>query len=172
MTEKLPHASPHTSPHSSGDDQLALARQTALRRLDRRECSTGDISECLRRKKFPADIITQVVQELVDRKYINNEKYSRIVAREQTLRGKGPNWIRMKLKQKGIVAERGAIETLIQEVTETSELDTARAVLCRRYPQARANPVIGKKAIQALLRRGFSYGVAREALASFDLDLG
>jgi regulatory protein len=153
------------------ETQLVEARQTALRRLDRRECSTGDISQCLRLKKFPPEIITQVVLELVDKKYINDDKYSRILVREQALRGKGPNWIRMKLKQKGIVTERGAIETIMKDVVETSELDIARGVVARRYPQVKENPVVAKKAIQALLRRGFSYSVAKEALATFDFEI-
>jgi regulatory protein len=152
-------------------DPLAEARQIALHRLDRRECSTGDITQCLKRKKFPSDIITQVVSELVEKKYINNEKYARIVVREQALRGKGPNWIKMKLKEKGISTEREAIEVLMRDVADTSELNVARAVVSRRYPQVRENEVIAKKAIQALLRRGFSYGIAREALATFDQDL-
>ncbi|MEO5970742.1 MAG: regulatory protein RecX [Bdellovibrionia bacterium] len=152
-------------------DPLTEARQIALRRLDRRECSTGDISQCLKRKKFSSDIITQVVSELVEKKYINNEKYARIVVREQALRGKGPNWIRMKLKEKGISTERESIEVLMKDVAGTSELNVAKAVVSRRYPQAKANPVIAKKAIQALLRRGFSYGIAREALATFDQEL-
>lgn len=156
---------------TSDNDPLAEARQIALRRLDRRECSSGDIFQCLKRKGFPSGISNLVVQELVEKKFINDEKYTRIVIREQALRGKGPTWIRIKLKQKGISAERGAIESLLGDVADTSELNVARAVVSRRYSQVRENPEMTKKALQALLRRGFSYGVARTALATFDQEI-
>src|SRR4051794_22290904 len=98
------------------------AKQKALRRLNRRECSAGDISQYLKRHGFASEIIGQVVQELVEKKYINDETYTRIVVREQTLRGKGPQWIRMKLREKGIIAERGTIETLMRDAADTTEL--------------------------------------------------
>lgn len=145
-------------------DPFLEARQVALRRLNRRECSTGDLAQHLKHKGFPPEIITQVIQDLVEKKYINDENYARIVIRESCMRGKGPHWIRMKLKEKGISTERATIETLITEVADTSELSLARGVISRRYPKAKEDPVIAKKAIQALLRRGFSYDVACEAL--------
>ena len=92
-----------------------VARQVALRRLDRRECSTGDIAQALRRKGFSAEVIAETVQELVEQKLIDDQKYSRILVREQILRGKGPNWIRMKLRAKGIAAERREVEALIEK---------------------------------------------------------
>ncbi len=143
------------------------ARQVALRRLDRRECSTGDIAQTLRRKGFSAEIITETLQELVDQKLIDDQKYSRILVREQILRGKGPNWIRMKLRAKGIAAERREVEALIENAADTSELAVATAVVARKYPLAKSDPLIARKAIQTLLRRGFSYDVARQAIAQF-----
>ncbi len=145
-------------------DPKTEARQAALRRLDRRECSTGDISQSLKRKGFSSDVISEVVQELVERKYIDDEKYARILVREQTLRGKGPNWIRMKLKTKGITTERRAVETLIETAANTSELEVAQGLVARRYPEAKSDPATGRKAIQTLLRRGFSYDIARRAI--------
>ncbi len=140
------------------------ARQVALRRLDRRECSTGDIAQTLKRKGFSAQVIAETVQELVDQKLIDDQKYSRILVREQTLRGKGPNWIRMKLKAKGIATDRKEVEALIENAAETSELVVAAGVVARKYPLACADPAVARKAIQALLRRGFSYDVARQAI--------
>jgi regulatory protein len=149
---------------SSTNHPKTKARQAALRRLDRRECSTGDISQALKRNGFTTEIIAETVQELVDQKLIDDQKYSRILVREQTLRGKGPNWIRMKLKTKGISAERKEVEALIEHAANTSELAVAQSVISKRYPLASSDPAIARKAIQTLLRRGFSYDVARQAI--------
>jgi regulatory protein len=152
----------------SDDDPRIAARKIALRRLDRRECSTGDISQCLKRQGFSIEVISQVLEELVEKKYINNDKYAQILIREQALRGKGPTWIRMKLKGKGIHVERGIVEAIMGEVTQSSELSVAKAVVARRYSQVKENPLLAKKALQALLRRGFSFEVAKQALLTFD----
>jgi regulatory protein len=111
-------------------------------------------------------VIAETIQELVELKYIDDEKYSRIMVREQALRGKGPNWIRMKLKTKGITTERRQVEELLENAAQTSELEVAKSVVVRRYPNAHLDPVVGRKAIQTLLRRGFSYDVARQAIAA------
>jgi regulatory protein len=153
---------------TSNSDPILAARRTALQRLDRRECSTGDIIQFLRRKGFESEIITQVVRELVERKYIDNEKYANLLIREQALRGKGPTWMQMKLREKGIRLEREVIESSVTSVANTTELEIAQEVVARRYPGIRENPTLAKKALLALLRRGFSYDVARKALATFD----
>ena len=143
---------------------LAKARQVALRKLDRRERSSGDIKVFLKKEGFSQETISLVIQELTAKNYINDERYAKIVVREQALSGKGPTWILMKLKQKGISVERKLIETLIQEVGETSELELARKLVLRKYSEAKENPATARKAIQALLRRGFSYSIARAAI--------
>ena len=142
------------------------ARQVALRRLDRRECSAADISQTLRRKGFSQDIITEVVQDLVERKWIDDEKFASILVRDQALRGKGSKWIQMKLRTQGIQAESETISELIQSTTNASELQVAQSLIRRRYPQAKEDPSIAKKAIQALLRRGFTYEIARKAIST------
>ncbi len=140
------------------------ARQAALRRLDRRECSSVGMARALKRKGFSADIISWTIQELLEEKLIDDQKYSEILVREQILKGKGPRWIQMKLKVEGILADQKYVEELIASTTHTSELEVAKAVVMKRYPNAQVDPVTAAKAIQALLRRGFSYDVARQVV--------
>ena len=143
---------------------VTKARQAALRKLDRRERSSGDIKVFLKDQGFSQETISAAIQELIGKNYINDECYAKIVVREQALSGKGPTWIQMKLKQKGIAVERTRIESLIQELGETSELELAKKLVLRKYSEAKKNPAIARKAIQALLRRGFSYAIARAAI--------
>lgn len=147
------------------------AWKAALRRLDRRECSTGDISQTLKRKGFPQDVISEVIQDLVERKWIDDEKFARILVRDQALRGKGPKWIQMKLRAQGIQVESEGIREIIQSTTQKTELEVAQSIVGRRYPNAIHDPMVSKKAIQALLRRGFSYDIARQAIKN-SADLG
>ncbi len=147
-------------------DLKSQVRQAALRRLDRRESSAGGMRQALHRKGFPKDLVAEVVQELVEKKWIDDEKYTRLLVRDQALRGKGSHWIQMKLRTQGITTHRETVGSLIESAAQTTEIDLAQAVVSRRYPTANEDPTVARKAIQALLRRGFSYEIAKKALAT------
>ena len=147
-------------------DIRVFARECALRRLDRRECSTQDVIRHLVQKEVPSDIALEVVSHLQTLNLISDERFARLLAREQALRGKGPHVVRQKLREKGIQLDLEKIKTLIEEVSLTDELTAARALLARKYPDAWQDKKQELKALQALVRRGYSFSVAREALAS------
>ena len=147
-------------------DIRAVAKDHALKRLNRRECSSRDIYLHLTKKGIPSDIASTVVEDLKKLNLINDERFAKLLTREQASRGKGPYVIRQKLKDKGITLDLGQMKILSEEVTNTTELDSAKNLVMRKYPEAWKDKKDTARALQTLLRRGFSYSVAREALSS------
>ena len=143
---------------------LGQAKQAALKKLDRRERSSGEIRVFLKSLGFSPETISQTIEELQARNYLNDERYSRALIRELGRGGKGPTWIQMKLRQKGIQLDRAEIENLLLEVADTSELDAARKLFARKFPHELKDFSEKRKAFQILLRRGFSYEVAQKVI--------
>lgn len=146
------------------EDDYRIGKEFALQRLGRRECTAKDIERHLIRKGISEDTARQVVIELVAASYISDERFSKMLIREQIQRGKGPRAILQKLKEKGVRIELEQIKALSTEVSTVTELESARAILERKYPNAQSDRKAANRAFQALLRRGFSYTVIKDLL--------
>ena len=149
----------------------ATAKTHAFNRLSRRECSSKDIYTHLVRKGASPETANAVVSELVEKELISDERFAKMLIRHLSSGGKGPSVIRQKLKEKGISMDLPKVRELTQDLTATSELDAAKKIAERRYPKAIADPGQSavdpkekNRAIQGLLRRGYSYSVAKDAL--------
>lgn len=143
------------------------AREYALGRLDRRECSSRDILDKLKRRRIPNLIATRVVAELQERKLLDDQRFSRMLARQQAGRGKGALYIHQKLKSQGIDLGLPEVRSMTEEVTQTTELESAKAILEKRYPQGLQgleDRLQRQKVLYMLVRRGFSFSVAEDAL--------
>ncbi|MDR3606119.1 MAG: regulatory protein RecX [Oligoflexia bacterium] len=137
----------------------------ALHRLSVREYGSGEMRAYLRKKGASADESRRIVSDLLERGMISDERYARVIARHQAHRDKGPAYVMMKLRQKGVDIGRGTMAEIFQEVLPeavASELELARRVAEKRYPSALGKNCDRKqksKAIAALARRGFSHAV-------------
>jgi regulatory protein len=145
------------------------AMDCALRRLNSKEHSSTELARFLINKEIDLDIIEKVIHELKQSQLVNDDRYAKLFTRYQVNRGKGPNLIRLKLKQKGIEVTSSQAKQLIEEVSETNELEMAKQIVSRRYPKAKTSKLEANKAFQALVRRGFSFSVAREVIFSDSL---
>ncbi len=142
----------------------ADARGLALRRLGFREHSMRELSDWLQKKGVSREDAVSVVEELAALDFVNDARYARMLVREQTLRGKGPAVIRQRLKQKGIALDPDLLKELAFEASGQSALEQAVAIVERRYPRYRDDKREAQRAYGALIRRGFSFDVARDAL--------
>ncbi len=152
----------------SEQDSYRRAKDLAARRLSRRECSAHDIRQYLIRKGIPSEMSARVVEEFVKLNFISDERFAAMFTRDQVGKGKGSLQIRQKLRIQGIHLDALQAKTLTEESGQKTELELARALLERRFPLLACSGSPDRKevhrAIQMLLRRGFSYSVAREAL--------
>ena len=141
-----------------------VAFHDALRKLARRERTTGEIREYLESREHPVDIIEETIALLVQRRYLDDRRYAEAFTRLQGSREKGPTVIRQKLKAKGILLGDSEISIIVEAAQGKSDLERAREIVEKRYPDFSTDLKVAQKAYLALVRRGFSYSIAREVV--------
>lgn len=152
-------------------ETIREARDWALRKLNRRECSVSEILAHLQRKKVPKEIALKVATDLQALGVLSDERYARLLVRDQALRGKGSRFILQKLKQKGVTLLDGKeVDSISEVATQKTPVQLAREIVLRRYPKAHQGPHEKRRALQALMRRGFAYSIAQEALLPSEPD--
>jgi regulatory protein len=147
---------------------LQAARECALKRINRKECSSTDIYRNLIKKGFPVSIVESVIQDLVSESQINDTRFASLLVRQQLRQSKGPHVIRQKLQHQGINLPAHEVSQLVCENSEQSELEMASNWVQRRYPKAHEDQKEKAKAIQSLVRRGFSFSIAYQAVLGME----
>jgi len=136
-------------PHSAKEVRDYLYRKTRDTRTQ-----TGDI-----KKGVSPEITQRVFDRLVDRNYINDEKFASYWFENRNLK-KGTSMRKMvvELRAKGV--ENSIIEVLLanSERSDTEEVQKIIAKKRSRYPDE-------QKLIAYLARQGFNYDDIREGLA-------
>lgn len=141
----------------SNPDPAVKAKEYAFLLLKFRQRSEKEISERLKQKKFPQEVIARTITFLREKKFIDDGLFARAWIRERLARSLGPRRIRQELGLKGISKE--IIESGLQELEGTySEAQTAEELAKRRFASLKdIDPRAAKRRIYAyLLRRGFS----------------
>ena len=137
---------------------LALkARSYAFLLLKYRQRSEKEISDRLKKKKFPEELIKETIFFLQEKKFIDDLAFSRAWIRERLAHSIGPRRLKQELKAKGISEE--IIEDNLREAQESySETETIRQLVESRLSRLRnVDPRTAKRRVYGyLLRRGFS----------------
>ena len=143
---------PLTEEEKSSD--VAKARARALETLAAQEVSSGQLYERLCRR-FTEQAAAEVVAEMVQREYVNDERYAEARAAARNLRQKG-------LSAQQVAAALEAVYAPDEE-GENPELSAAVALVESRY---RPKLAMGRRdlVVAALQRRGFAYAVVKEAI--------
>lgn len=156
-------------------------RDTVLRALARRAHSRRELVDRLYRKEFPGRLIHETLDRLEEIGLVDDRAFAEAYVRDRLrLRPRGRRALRAELARKGVRADA---EPAIEAVFEAEEVDDRALAVevaggwLRRQrervltdldagPRAEA----GRKALRRFLgymaRRGFSSGVARDALAA------
>jgi regulatory protein len=146
------------------DSAYSLAYADALRRVSRREHSRLELEKALLRQGHEVSVIRDVLSRLEELRYVDDQRFAQALTRAQGARGKGPAYILQKLKAKGVSLSVEQIRAIVEEREGRSELERAHEIVQRRYARYREDPAIAKRAFDALVRRGFSFEVARQVL--------
>jgi len=148
------------------------ARRAALRLVNRRALSSGELIDRLRRKGFDADVARAVATRLVEQRILDDESYGRsIIERERARRPAGRRLLRHKLIAKRLSA--ALIDRLLDEADgEVDDVAEARALAEKRLRSASLQrcdrPTRTRRLFAALARRGFDPETIRTALAQLD----
>ncbi|MBU6376683.1 MAG: RecX family transcriptional regulator [Bdellovibrionales bacterium] len=157
--------------------------ELALKRLARRDRSLAEIRDYLLSKIAVEDSTTEipsqidaVLQKLVALKYLDEERMAGAIIRDQRLQSRGPRSAWLKLRSRGI--EGWTLERVEEHwrasdfdlSEEQSEVQTARRWALRRYRGLSSSKDRKERdrALAALVRRGYSFAVARQAVDTVD----
>lgn len=158
------------SPSPAHSELAERARELAIKKIARRETASFDLIEYLVAKGFGEAIAASVVADLIESRWIDDRRYTEALVRHYATRGKGPQYIRNALKRKRLDLSDAEMAAIIQERLGKSDVERAREIVERRYPRFREDRREASKAFQALVRRGFSFDIARKATDKRDLE--
>ena len=156
------------APHS-----LEQALALAYRHLNRRERTVSEMRAHLLAKGLEPVVVDAAVQELAELGYLDDARFARLFAQDKReLVGWGAERIRRELLGRGVERElalqaaRGETASEVTAAGTDGELDRALAVLRRRFPAAPRERRERDRALGVLLRKGYDYELALEALAA------
>ena len=137
----------------------------AYRLLGRRAYSTAGLAAKMRATGFSPQAVARTVARLSGQGYLNDARMAAELTQGLQTRGFGPAAIRQKLVHRQLDA------TLIEQTLEARqpafELEAARKLLASRFPaDALQQAKTYARALRLLMRRGYSYELAKQLLGS------
>lgn len=139
-------------------------RALAYRYLNRRERTVSEMRAHLEEQGVDARTTKQTLAELADRGYLDDERFARLFAQEKReLAQWGEERIRRGLEARGIEPELAAAAAS-ERGDGGSEAEQALELLRRRIPHPQRGRRQREQALGLLLRRGYEYEVADDAV--------
>lgn len=175
-TIHLPRAMLRERPYKSGMpfDQLAFDRfiqersypfalEKAVSLLAARARTEKEIVDSLKKNAYPEETIAKVMARLQASGYINDADFAAQWMTARTSKGLGVRRIRMELRQKGV--EQSEIDQAISAVDENELLNSAiNAAQKAARGKNLSSPTDKQKTLAALVRRGYDFSIARQAI--------
>lgn len=155
--------SENSPPDFTYSEFFEKAKNAAIRKISRREHSSGDVLAHLIEKGYGEALSAEVVAHLIEKNWLNDQRFAEVLVRYQASRGKGPSYIRNKLREKKLQMNDEEILSIVAKASGKTEVERAKEIVERRYPGYREDFKIAQKAFAALVRRGFSFEIARQA---------
>ena len=138
------------------DSAAHRAHEKALYLLEHRAHSKKELADKIARAEFDRDAANAAADRMEELGLVDDEQYARRLAQELFERRKfGARRVRQELQQKGIDA--GLISVVLEEFSpETDEtVEKIRDIVERKYPAAREDEKVRRRAVAALQRYGY-----------------
>ncbi len=144
-------------------EQLEQAHEYALRRLETRPRSEQEIVRALAGKKFPQEVVTQVVTRLRDANLLSDREFAKFwVENREGFKPRSARALKYELRQKGVPSDE--IARAVRNLDEEESALRAARPKAERWKGLEAAEF--KTKLSAFLaRRGFDYQVTRSAVA-------
>jgi regulatory protein len=152
-------------PERSPDPEVRLqhARDVAWRALNRRDHTVAELARILARKRAETAVIEAVVGELCEQGYLDDARFAHRFAEDRRrLDGWGAERIEQRLRALGVAAE--LVEDAVSAQDHEGELESALALLRRRFPAPPATPRDCERALGMLVRKGYELELAHDAI--------
>lgn len=137
------------------EDTWAI-KEYCIRLLGRRDHARNELKDKARKKGFPSPAIEKVLDELTEKKYINNASFASKFTHDKFEFNKwGPNKIRAELFKKGISEQE--INRAIEQISKSKQIEILEDLIQKNQRKfQRADPSKRKKKIfDFLLRKGY-----------------
>ena len=139
---------------------IRRAYNCAVSLLSRRDHSENELMRKLREKGY-GEGAQEAVEKLKSSGYVDDERFCRVYASELIrLKGYGKRRVEQELYRKGV--SRETISNVLEEFTFDN--DTLSDIIKRRYLYKMTDEKCTRRAVNALMRLGYSYGEIRDAL--------
>ncbi len=143
-------------------EQLEEARDKALSFLAVRPRSEQEIRRQLAKKKYPEEIINQVLARLGDVKLVDDRDFAKFwVENREGFKPRSKRALQYELRQKGVPSDE--ITRAVKKVDERDSAYRAAQSKALRYKDLDAQ-AFREKLSGFLARRGFDYSVTRETV--------
>ena len=149
--------------------RLQHAREVAWRSLNRRDRTEAELRGTLADKRVGSAEIEQVIGELREGGYVDDAQYAQRFAEDRRrLDSWGSDRIERRLRTLGVDPEHvAAALAALEEPDGHSELDTAVALLERRFPVVPETMRDRDRALGMLVRKGYPLELAHDALRRY-----
>ncbi|MEG3753641.1 regulatory protein RecX [Psychromonas arctica] len=140
---------------------IEAVRRSAFWHLSRRDHSQAELLKKLQRKTDNKEWIETVINECVEFKYLDDQRFAHSFLRSAQNKGYGMTRIKQDLTLKGIS------EALIKQAMQESEFDyieSAQGLLANKYREAIVTQHLKQKAMGFLQAKGFSFDIINSAI--------
>ena len=141
----------------SEDEAYEEARKCAHRIIKAREKTSHDLLKRLQEKSHGRKMSEKVVERFIEVGLVDDERFSEIYIRSAQYSGKGWQRIVRELQQKGIDTQ------CLEPPLDEEELERANQVIARFAIETYKDR---QKLLRKLVTRGYSYGIAKQAIAA------
>ncbi len=145
-------------------DKYFVAKGFALKYLSNRMRTSWEVRNYLLRKDISEDIIDRIISDFIDRKYIDDDTYTRAFIRDQLKFNKiGLNKIRDKLYQKHINPEM--IDNIFNdEITDEDQKELALKLAYKKIKVLQNKDKKREKTYKYLIQKGFQNNIVIEII--------
>ncbi|HET4413916.1 TPA: recombination regulator RecX, partial [Streptococcus pneumoniae] len=147
--------------------QFSYGKNLALYHLSFKARTEKEVREYLKKYDIDKNIVSQVIANLKEDKWINDGQYAYAIINTNQLSGdKGPYVLTHKLAQKGI--SKSTIEENLKEFDFSEVAQRVANKLLKKYEGKLPSRALQDKIIQNLTNKGFSYSDAKIAFDDLD----
>ena len=141
---------------------LPFALDRAVKMQAMREHTEKEVARKLRQSAYPEEIVQQVMDMLTTAELVSDGRFAETWVRHRA-KSRGRRMIAAEMMQKGVSADTA--QQALAAFSPEEELAAARKIAQKLLKQGKDGPHV----MQALMRRGYQYGVCRQALQGIDL---
>jgi len=141
----------------------SFALEKAVTLLASRARTEKEIVDALRRNAYPEMTIARVMQRLNEANYVNDKDFAEHWTASRTNRGLGTRRIRMELQRKGVSSSD--IDSVLSSIDQNEVFEGAlKSAEKAARGKDLSDPAVRQKTIAYLVRRGYDFSMARQAL--------